>query len=130
MLTLRYYPLGSPVLRTAPLTFSKAWFRILRLPLLLSMAFFTLPASAAVAAEPSAWTTPLTGGATMLILSGSYAVFAAHFMAAPFVAALSFFAALTLALYEYIEYGATVVLGLAALVAWLWHQTRKRYYHG
>lgn len=130
MLSLRCHPLGSPVLRTAPLGFTRAWLRLLRLPLLLSAAFFTLPASAALAAEPSAWAMPAGGALGLLALNGTYAVFAGYFMTEPLVAALSFFFAVAYANYESIEYGRTVLIGFAALVAWLWRRTRQRYYHG
>lgn len=130
MLSLRCRPLGSPVLRTAPLGFTRAWLRLLRLPFLLSAVFFALPASAAVAAEPSAWAMPLAGGLGLIVLNGTYAVFAAYFMTAPLAAALSFFAALAYANYESLEYGRTVYVAFAALVALLWSRARRRYYHG
>jgi hypothetical protein len=130
MLGLRCHPLRSPVLRTAPIGFTKAWLRLMRLPLLLSIVFFSLPASAAVAVEPSAW--PMSVGCMLmlLVLNGAYGVFAAYFATAPFTAALSFVLALAYAYYESLEYGRTVLLGLAGLIALLWHQTRRRYRNG
>jgi hypothetical protein len=130
MLALRCHPLRSPVLRTAPIGFTKAWLRLMRLPLLLSVVFFSLPASAAVAVEPSAW--PMSVGCVLmlLILNTAYGVFAAYFAMAPFTAALSFVLALAYAYYESLEYGRTVLLGLVGLVALLWHQARRRYRHG
>jgi len=130
MLSARFHPLGSPVLRTAPLGFVRAWLRLARLPLQLSVAFFLLPAGAAVAAEPSAWAMPLASGFWLLVLNGAYAVFAAYFMTAPFVAALSFLSAIAYASYESLEYGRTVLIGLAALVLFLWHRAQRRYRHG
>ena len=130
MLSARFHPLGSPVLRTAPLGFVRAWLRLARLPLQLSLAFFLLPAGAALAAEPSAWAMPLASGFWLLALNGAYAVFAAYFMTAPFVAALSFLSAIAYASYETLEYGRTVLIGFAALVLFLWHQAQRRYRHG
>ncbi|MCA0014787.1 hypothetical protein LB561_27970 [Mesorhizobium sp. B292B1B] len=130
MLTLRYRPLGSPVLRTAPVSFGCVWLRLLWLPLRLSITFFLLPAGAALAADPSSWPMPLASGLWLLILNGTYAVFAAYFMTAPLLAAFSFLAAITYTSYESLEYGRTVLLGLATLVLWLWHRARLRYYHG
>jgi len=130
MLSARFHPLGSPVLRTAPLGFVRAWLRLARLPLQLSVAFFLLPAGAALAAEPSAWAMPLASGFWLLVLNGAYAVFAAYFMTAPFVAALSFLSAIAYASYESLEYGRTVLIGLAALVLFLWHRAQRRYRHG
>lgn len=130
MLSARFHPLGSPVLRTARLGFVRAWLRLARLPLQLSVAFFALPASAALAAEPSAWALPVASGLWLLALNGAYAVFAAYFMTAPFVAALSFLSAIAYASYESLEYGRTVLIGFAALVLWLWHRARQRYRHG
>lgn len=130
MLSARFHPLGSPVLRTAPIGFTRSWLRLLRLPLQLSGAFFVLPASAALAAEPSAWAMPVASGLWLLILNGAYAVFAAYFMSAPFVAALSFLSTIAYTGYESLEYGRTVLLGFAALVLWLWHSAYRRYRHG
>lgn len=130
MLSARFHPLGSPVLRTAPLGFVRAWLRLARLPLQLSLAFFLMPAGAALAAEPSAWAMPLASGFWLLMLNGAYAVFAAYFMTAPFVAALSFLSAIAYASYESLEYGRTVLIGFAALVLFLWHRAQRRYRHG
>ena len=130
MLSARFHPLGSPVLRTAPLGFAKAWLRLARLPLQLSVAFFLLPAGAALAAEPSAWAVPVASGLWLLILNGAYAVFAAYFMTAPFVAALSFLSTIAYTSYESLEYGRTVLIGFAALVLWLWYRAQQRYRHG
>ncbi|BAB49170.1 hypothetical protein [Mesorhizobium japonicum] len=130
MLSARFHPLGSPVLRTAPLGFVRAWLRLARLPLQLSVAFFLLPAGAALAAEPSAWAMPLASGFWLLALNGAYAVFAAYFMTAPFVAALSFLSAIAYASYETLEYGRTVLIGFAGLVLFLWYRAQRRYRHG
>ncbi len=130
MLSVRFHPLGSPVLRTAPLGFARAWLRLARLPLQLSVAYFLLPAGAALAAEPSAWAMPLASGFWLLALNGAYAVFAAYFMTAPFVAALSFLSAIAYTSYESLEYGRTVLIGFAALVLFLWHRAQRRYRHG
>ncbi|WP_404924862.1 hypothetical protein [Mesorhizobium sp. ORM16] len=130
MLSARFHPLGSPVLRTAPLGFTRAWLRLTRLPLQLSVAYFLLPAGAALAAEPSAWAMPLASGFWLLALNGAYAVFAAYFMTAPFVAVLSFLSAIAYTSYESLEYGRTVLIGFAALVLFLWHRAQRRYRHG
>ena len=130
MLSLRCQPLGSPVLRTAPIGFTRVWLRLVQLPLQLSLAFFLLPAGAALAAEPSAWTVPVAGGLWLLVLNGAYAVFGAYFLNAPFVAMLGFASALAYAGYETMEYGRTVLIGLAALVLFLWHRARQRYRNG
>ncbi|RUX24283.1 hypothetical protein EOA13_31260 [Mesorhizobium sp. M7A.F.Ca.US.011.01.1.1] len=130
MLSARFHPLGSPVLRTAPLGFVRAWLRLARLPLQLSVAYFLLPAGAALAAEPSAWAMPLASGFWLLALNGAYAVFASYFMTAPFVAALSFLSAIAYTSYESLEYGRTVLIGFAALVLFLWHRAQRRYRHG
>ncbi|NLR97459.1 hypothetical protein HGP17_11580 [Rhizobium sp. P38BS-XIX] len=130
MFALRYHPLGSPVLRTAPIGFVRAWLRLLWLPLQLSAAFFALPAGAALAAEPSSLSVVAASGLWLLMLNGAYAVFAAYFMSTPLIAAFSFVAAIIYAAYESSEYGRTVVLGFVALVVWLLHRTRRRFYHG
>ena len=130
MLSLRCQPLGSPVLRTAPIGFTRVWLRLVQLPLQLSLAFFLLPAGAALAAEPSAWSVPVASGLWLLVLNGAYAVFGAYFLNAPFVAMLSFASALAYASYETFEYGRTVLIGLVALVFFLWHRTRQRYRNG
>ncbi|QJP15695.1 hypothetical protein G3545_19770 [Starkeya sp. ORNL1] len=130
MLTLRYHPLGSPVLRTAPIGFTRAWLRLMRLPLLLSAAVFVLPASAALAAEPAAWALPVAGGFWLLVLNLAYAAFAAHFMKTPFLAAFSFIAALGYSFYESVEYGRTILIGFVLLILWLWHRARLRFRHG
>jgi hypothetical protein len=130
MLSLRCHPLGSPALRTAPIGFNRVWLRLVRLPLQLSLAFFLLPAGAALAADPSAWAVPVTDGVWLLVLNGAYAAFGAYFLNTPIVAMLSFAAALAYAGYETLEYGRTVLIGLAALVFFLWHRARQRYRNG
>jgi hypothetical protein len=130
MLSLRCHPLASPVLRTTPRGFTSTWLRLARLPLVLSAACFVGPASAAVIAEPSAWTTPIASGLCLLILNGVYAVFAGFFLNAPLLAALAFFIAVAYAGYESLEYGGAVIIGFAALIAFLWHESLRRYRHG
>jgi hypothetical protein len=130
MLVLRCHPLGSPVLRTAPIGFTRLWLRLLWLPLQLSVAFFLLPAGAALAAEPASWPMPIAGGLWLLILNGTYAVFAAYFMTSPWLAAFSFLSAIAYTSYESLEYGRTVLFGFAALVLFLWHRSLRRHYHG
>ncbi|MGV8839165.1 MAG: hypothetical protein ACWA6X_02555 [Bauldia sp.] len=127
MLSVRFQPLRSPVLRASALRFSRAWLALMRLPLALSAAFFALTAIPAYAAEPAAWQAPVAGALGLLLLNGVYAVFAAFFAAAPKLAAFAFSAALALAAYESLEYGRTVLLGLAALVVFLWFRTRRSY---
>ncbi|TIT03204.1 MAG: hypothetical protein E5W74_34965, partial [Mesorhizobium sp.] len=73
---------------------------------------------------------PVAGGLWLLVLNGAYAVFGAYFLNAPFVAMLSFASALAYASYETLEYGRTVLIGLAALVVFLWHRARQRYRNG
>jgi hypothetical protein len=117
-------------LRAAPIGFVHAWTRLVWLPLILSAAFFFLPAGAALAAEPSSWMLTATRGVWLMILNGTYAVFAAYFLNAPLVASISFLAAIAYTSYESLEYGRTVIIGFAALVLWLWHQARQRYSYG
>ncbi len=72
MLALRYHPLGSPVLRTAPIGFRRGWLRLLWLPLQLSTAFFLLPTGAALAAEPSSWSLLAASGMWLLMLNCAF----------------------------------------------------------
>ncbi len=127
MLTARFHPLRSPVLRASALRFGRAWLALMRLPLALSVAFFALTAIPAYAAEPGAWQAPVAGALGLVLLNGIYAVFAAFFATAPKLAALAFVAALALTAYESLEYSRTVFLGLAALVVFLWFRTRRSY---
>ena len=78
----------------------------------LSAACFVGPASAAVIAEPSAWTTPIASGLCLLILNWVYAVFAGFFLNAPLLAALAFFIAVAYAGYESLELAALSLLVL------------------
>lgn len=130
MLTLSCRPLLSPVLRASALTFTRAMRGLVRLPLLLSALFFAALAAPAYAAEPGMMAMPLSGAFGLLALNGIYAVFAAFFAHSRRLAALAFFAALGLTAYETLEYGRTVVIGLAALVIFLWLRARKAYRHG
>jgi hypothetical protein len=130
MLSLRCHPLGSPVLRTAPIGFIRSWFGVLRLPLVLSAIIFAMPAGVAVAAEPNSWAIPVGGGFSLLLLDGVYAVFAAYFMTAPLIAALSFLAVLSYSAFQWIKYHDVVYACLAAFLVWLWRQTRRRFLHG
>jgi hypothetical protein len=130
MLALRYHPLGSPILRTAPIGFLRAWLRLLSLPLQLSALFFLVPAGAALAADPSGWPALTASGVWLLMLDVAYAVFAGYFATSPLTAAFSYGAAIAYAAYESSDYGRTVVLGFIALVIWLFYRTRRRFYHG
>jgi len=130
MLTLRCGPLASSVLRTSPLGFTHAWLRLLRLPCMVSIVFFALPAGAALAAEPTAWTVPLASGLGLAALCGTYGVFAAYFASSPLAAALSFVTALAYVQYESLEYGRPIYLALVGLILLLWQSARKRYRHG
>jgi MFS family permease len=73
MLALRCHPLGSPVLRAAPIPYFRAWARLLRLPLIASLLYFAMPACLAVAASPSSWQMPAGGGLCLLALNAAYA---------------------------------------------------------
>ncbi|MEP9380191.1 hypothetical protein ABLE91_26020 [Aquabacter sp. CN5-332] len=130
MLSLRFHPLGSPVLRASPIGFTHARLRLMRLPFKLSVATFVLPASVAVAAEPASWEVAAGSGIALLALNAAYAAFAAYFMTAPLLAVVSFSAAIAFCGYESFEYGRTVLIGFATLVAWLWHKARSRYNYG
>lgn len=130
MLSLSCRPLGSPVLRTAPVGFLTAWLRLLLLPLLLSLTFFVLPAGAAVAAEPGGWALPVEAGLGLLLLNGLYAVFAACFLRSPLIASLSFLGALGYFSWQSVDLGRTVYFGLAVLIGWLWYRARRRYRYG
>lgn len=130
MVALRCRPLASPTLRSAPVGFLRAWARLMRLPALLSAAVFLLPAGAALAAEPAAWTVPASGALCVAGLNLVYAVFAAAFVASPTLAALSFLATLGYAAYEAVEYGAGVSLAVAAMVVVLFRGARRRFRHG
>jgi hypothetical protein len=130
MMSLRCRPLDSPVLRTAPLRFVAAWWGVLRLPLALSFMFFALPAGVALAAVPADWAMPVGGGASLLALDGSYAVFAAYFSASPLLAAISFAAILSYAVYKWPLYHDVVLACLAALLIWLWRRAAGRFSDG
>lgn len=130
MLTLRCDPLASPVLRAAPLGFTRAWAALLRFPLALAAVFYAGPAAAAVLAEPRALALPIGGGFILLALCAVYAVFAAFYGRWPGLAALSFCAALLYTAYESAEYGRPVLFAFAGLVALLWAKARGKYRHG
>ncbi len=130
MLTARYAPLLSPVMRTAPVGFGRAWRRLTRLPLVLSGAFFAVSATAASAAEPGTAAARVADGVGLVILDASYAVFAAYFATSPILAAAGFFAAVLYAFYEASEFGGAMVIGFGGLLALLWSRTRRRFQHG
>lgn len=130
MMALRMRPLLSPVLTASRLPFLRAWLSLMRLPLIVSAGFFGLTALPAYAAEPGAWEVPLAGLMGLVALNFIYAVFAAFFAAAPKLAAFAFVAALALTFYESLEYSRTVVLGLLALLVFVFIRTRQRYRHG
>lgn len=69
MLTVRFRPLQSPVLRASTLRFGRAWLALMRLPLAFSAAFFALTAIPAYAAEPAAWQAPVAGALGLLLLN-------------------------------------------------------------
>jgi hypothetical protein len=130
MLMLRCKPLLSPVLRASQLGFTRAVRGLARLPLLLSLMFFGALAAPAYAAEPGMIAMPLSGVIGLVALNATYAVFAVFFAHSRRLAALAFFAAIALTAYETLEYGRTVLLGLAALLVFLWVRARGAYRHG
>lgn len=130
MMALSCRPLLSPVLRASSLGFTRAVRGLARLPLLLSLLFFGALAAPAYAAEPGTMLMPLSGAATLLSLNAIYTAFVAFFAFSRRLAAVAFFAALGLTAYETLEYGRTVLLGLAALVIFLWIKARGNYRHG
>lgn len=130
MLFLKCPPLLSPVLRASRLSFTRAVRGLIRLPLALSLAFFAALAVPAFAAEPGMIAMPISGALGLVALNGIYAVFAAFFAHSRRLAVLAFFAALGLTAYESLEYGRTVLLGLAALLIFLWVRARRAYRHG
>lgn len=130
MVALRCRPLASPVLRSAPIGFVAAWLRLMRLPALLSAVAFACPAGAAIAAEPAAWTAPVSGALWVVGLDIVYAIFAVTFLASPALAAVGFVATLAYAAYESIEYGSAVAVAVAALLAALVMRARRRFRHG
>jgi hypothetical protein len=130
MLLLKCQPLLSPVLRASRLGFTRAVRGLVRLPLALSLAFFAALAVPAYAAEPGMMAMPISGAIGLVALNGIYAVFAAFFANSRRLAAFAFFAALGLTAYESLEYGRTVLLGLAALLVFLWVRARGAYRHG
>jgi hypothetical protein len=130
MLVVRCQPLDSPVLRSAPIGFMKTWLGVLRLPALLSVAFFVIPAGAAIAAEPSSWAMPASGCFGLFVLDGIYAIFAAFFLSSPLLAAISFFAVVFCACYEWVIYHAVVYACFAGLLMLMWTRIRRSFYHG
>lgn len=130
MLAARCLPLRSPVLRTAPVGFMQAWFSMLRLPLLLSAVFFVVPAGAAIAAEPSAWTMNVSAGIGVLVLDGAYTIFAATFLMSPLLAACSFVGLAFYASYEWVTYHAVVYFCAAILLAVMAYRVRRSFYDG
>jgi hypothetical protein len=130
MLTARYAPLLSPVLRTSPVGFGRAWRRLTRLPLVASGGFFAVSAGAAMAAEPAKVAARVADGVGLMILDGSFAVFAAYFAASPLTAVAAFLAAILYALYEASEFGGAMVIGFGGLLALLWARAKRRYLHG
>jgi len=130
MLALRCHPLGSPVLRAAPISYLRAWAGLLRLPLIASLLYFAMPACLAVAASPSSWQMPAGGGLCLLVLDAAYAVFAGFFFTAPLLAAISFIAVLSYAVYKWALYHAVVYICVALLLGWMLRHSRKRFQHG
>jgi hypothetical protein len=130
MLLLHCRPLLSPVLRASQLGFTRALRGLARLPLLLSLLFFAALAAPAYAAEPGMIAMPLSGAVGLVALNAIYAVFAAFFAHSRRLAVLAFVAALALTAYESLEYGRTVLFGLAALLVFLWVRARGAYRYG
>ena len=90
-----------------------------------------MPAAAcACPFEPGLIAMPISGAIGLVALNGIYAVFAAFFAHSRRLAAFAFVAALGLAAYESLEYGRTVLIGLAALLVFLWVRARGAYRHG
>lgn len=130
MLTLRCDPLASPVLRSSSQSLASSWLRLLRLPLVASVLAFAVPASAAIAAEPSAWIIPIGAIFPDLILCSMYGVFAAYFVKVPRLAMVIFVIVLAYTGYEYIEYRQPVLAAPVLLTWWLWRLTARRYRNG
>ena len=127
---LRGAPLRSPVCGTAPLGFVAAWTGLIRLPLVLSLAWFVpLAGLGAVAqhGQPSA-----VAASTLALLGGDliYAMLVAFSPASPTFTMTLYAGVLATAAGETVELGQSTLLVCAAFLAFLWWLGRRRYRGG
>jgi hypothetical protein len=126
---LRCRPLASPVFRASSLGFTRAVAAIIRAPLLLSAAWFTLVAAFPVA--EGAWRAlPLTAGA-LLLLNALYAATAIFRPDSPRQAMLLYASGLAAVAYETltagIAYGALTLAATCAVATLLLRRARRQF---
>lgn len=126
---MRAKPLRAEALRLLPVSFPRAAWGVVRLPLLLSFGWFLLPEAAAFAATPS--DPAPAGGLIGLMLLDALAGLSSLWLAdAPAAALLLHCAILLLALQYWARLGLSEMLLLLGLAILLWRGARRRFIKG
>ncbi len=127
---LRGTPLRSPICRTAPLGFVPAWAALTRLPLALSAVCFLPLAAVGAAAQHGGLETATAGALALLGGNLVYAVLIAFSPASPVFTMTVYAGVLATAAVETLELSQSIVLVLAAFLAFLWWLGRRSYRGG
>ncbi len=126
---LRATPLRADALRLLPVSFRRAAWGVLRLPLLLSLGWILLPEAAVLAAAPGD-PAPMGGLCGVLLLDGLAGLSALWLADAPAAALLLHGTALLLGLQYWARLGLSEVALLVGLAGLLWRGARHRFIEG
>ena len=126
---LRARPLRADALRLLPVSFRRAAWGVLRLPLLLSLGWILLPEAAAFAAAPDD-SAPVGGLCGVLLLDGLAGLSALWLADAPAAALLLHGTTLLLGLQYWAWLGLSEMALLVCLAGVLWHGARRRFVEG
>ena len=130
MLSLRCHPLALPVLRTTPRGFTSTWLRLARLPLGVVRRVFRRARQRGRDRGAISMDDAYRKRSLPVDIERGLCGLRGFFLNAPLLATLAFFIAVAYAGYESLEYGGAVIIGFAALIAFLWHESLRRYRHG
>jgi hypothetical protein len=125
--TLRSHPLASAILRTSPLKFALAWAGVMRLPLVISMAYFVPLALIGLVADPAHWPLAIACTLALLTANGMYSTLLANVPLFPAAAQIIHAVALMLVLQGAFQINAWIALPIAAYLVLSWRSARRRY---
>jgi hypothetical protein len=128
---MRGEPMLSPVLRSLPLRFGRAWWGLARGPAALALLWFAVAALPALAVSGGAWQQVLGAAGVLLALNGLALTAAAVCPASRRQAALLYAILLGAIVYQGAQYGFALgmlaAIAMAGVAALLWRQARRRF---
>ena len=125
--SFRCDPLVSPVLRTQPLSYFRSWIAVIRLPMVISFAWFLLPALVALVISKADLPPVLIAASLLCSLNILFAATSASVPYSPRLAACFYTISLAWAAYEYGQLRSLVFIVLAGIMLLFWIRARRRF---